>query len=114
MRLWSGGNNVEGVTETVRVGDVVSWMVTFCGTMAELLLPSVAVQFTAVMPKGNSAGPLLDTATVDQQMSLVVAVPRVTGVPDGDVHSLTISGGTVRLGGVVSTTVTFWTAVAKF
>src|SRR5262245_59778787 len=44
-------------------------------------------------------------------MSFVMGVARGTGVPRDEVHSRRMEGGATMVGGVVSTTVTFWVAV---
>ncbi len=90
---------------TVRLGAVVSSTVTCCVPVVVSPWESVAVQWTVVVPCGKRAGASFVTVT-DPQASEADAVPRLTACPDGEVHSTVMSAGTLRLGGVVSTTFT--------
>src|SRR5262245_62164465 len=110
--MWFGGQSRFGLTVTVSRGGVVSSTVTSCASVPTLWLSSSARQVTVVGPTGNSGGASLVTASVGSQMSLAEAVPRSTGVPAGDVHSTTRSGGATITGAVVSTTVTLCVVLA--
>ena len=107
---------------SVRVGGVVSRTVTVKLPLAVLLWASVAEQFTVVVPRANvlpEAGEQL-TATGPSTRSLADAEYE-TAAPDGPVASAVIFAGSVRVGGVVSCTVTvklplavlLWASVAE-
>jgi len=96
------------------LGGVVSTTVTFWVAWAEFPESSVAVQVTVVTPSGNRAGASLVTVASASQMSLTVGVPRSAAVPSALACSTSMFAGAVIVGGVVSTTVTFWVAWAEF
>ena len=104
--LWFGGQRPLGDALKLRVGGVVSTMVTFWVSVSLLPLSSVAVQTTTVLPSGNRAGALLLMSGLVSQLSSAVAVPSTTGVAFCDEHSVTKSAGTVMFGASVSRTVT--------
>jgi hypothetical protein len=90
---------------------MVSLTVTFIDPNAELPESSVAVKVTVVSPGGNAAGALLVITTFASQMSVAVAINDTT-VPVRVACSTVTSAGAVRIGGVVSLTVTFVVALA--
>src|SRR5262245_7327538 len=91
-----------GVTDSVRVGGVVSTTVTICVSVAMWPLWSVTFQVTVVEPSGNTAGASLPTVGLGSQISLTVGVPSGGEAPPKDVHSTWTSGGATIVGGSVS------------
>ena len=75
---------------------------TTCVAVAALPAASVAVQVTVVLPGGNTAGALFVTVGEGSHRSLTVGVPRLTGVPVGDVHAVVMFAGAVSDGALVS------------
>src|SRR5260370_6116275 len=91
------------------VGGWLSVTITSCEQGAVLLLPSVTVQITVLVPTGKNGGALLVTVTT-LQLSATVGVPSPTLVaPQRPGEALTVtSAGQEMVGGVVSTTYTVW------
>lgn len=88
-----------------RVGGVVSTTVTVKPADALLPASSVAVHETLVGPSGNvdpEAG--VQTGVTDPSTRSLAVAEKETLAPDGPVASAVIPPGTVRAGGVVSTT----------
>ena len=92
-------------------GFVVSSIVTFCTAVVSFPFASVAVHFTSVVPIGKASGALFLIST--GKMSVAVASPISTGVFTA-VASVVISSGFISNGFVVSSIVTFCTAVVSF
>ena len=94
-------------------GGVVSRTDTICAAEAVLLAASDAVQFTVVVPIGNTEGASLATDATPTA-SDASASPIETEAPWGDSASASMSGGAAIAGGTVSSTVTSWLAVCSF
>jgi len=91
---------------SVETGGVVSRTVTWKDFVPTFPWESAAEQLTRVVPRGNvepDAG-VHETGTVPSTMSVADAL-KETALPAGETASTTTSAGTVRLGGVLSTTV---------
>src|SRR5689334_15731020 len=88
-------------------GAVVSCTFTEKLPWLELPAPSVAVQFTVVVPIAKVLPELGEHEIVGFAVTASVAVAaNVEAAPDGPVASFTMLPGTVRTGAVVSTTLT--------
>lgn len=93
----------------VKTGGVVSLTVMICWAVVLLLLESMAVQVTWVVPGLKPVGASLFTVT--GKRSVAVPFPMSTAVR-APVASTVLSAGTVNTGGVVSVIVIFWIPVA--
>ena len=93
-------------------GGVVSITVIVCSDDTEFPWLSVAFQVTIVVPSGNFSGALWEIEEIPLT-SCAVRFPKVTTLFSTLVASIVISCGTLSVGGVVSSTVTCWDAVAK-
>jgi hypothetical protein len=82
----------------------VGFTVTCCDTVEVFPFTSVTVHTTVVVPKANVAGALL-VMVPTPQLSVAVAVPVVTAIPDVRLHTVT-SAGAVATGASASVTTT--------
>jgi hypothetical protein len=77
---------------------------------------SVAVCVTVVVPIGKTDPlaklPALRVTDCTAQLSVAVGVAYVTTAPDGQLGSTVMFAGQLITGGVLSTTVTVWVALA--
>ena len=97
----------------VIVGFVVSRTMTRWRQVLELPLVSVTVHVTRFVPAANSDGALLFTEAT-AQLSAVAGVPSATlAAPQPELADTVTSAGQVRVGLVVSGTMTRWTQVLE-
>ena len=98
---------------TVKVGDIVSIMVTLCSVLTVFFDSSVAIQVTMVSPIGKNSGALF-----------VIETAPIISWASGDCNSIILFNGTTAsaimsesddmIGGVVSTTLTYCVANTEF
>ena len=78
---------------------------TVCSADTELPILSVAVHVTTVVPNGNTSGELFVIVEIPVTSS-AVALPKATMLLSILVASIVISSGIIKVGGIVSITVT--------
>lgn len=115
--LWFGGQRNAGLTDAAANTSGGAFTVTVCVAVAELFCASVAVHVMVVVPRGYGSlrfCPSLRTPATDTllQLSDVVGDPTETfAVHDGPAVTVMFAGAEI-VGGVESTTVTVWVALA--